>query len=78
MHNFMSQFPLFFSLAIKTCKILYLDVIIKDVVVVVAFPCLPNMTTIHGFNHSGAEGTKVIDIHVMYTYRDRAFTGKAR
>ena len=57
-----------------------MDVIIKDVVVVVvvAFPCLPNMTTIHGFNHSGAEGTKGIDIHVMYTYRDRAFTGKAR
>jgi len=46
MHNSMQQFPLFFSLAIKTCKILYLDVIIKDVVVVVAFPCLPNMTTI--------------------------------
>ena len=63
MHNFMSQFPLFFSLAIKTCKILYLDVIIKDVVVV-TFPCLPNMATIYGFNHSG-EGTKGIDIHVM-------------
>ena len=75
----MEQFPLFSSLAIKTWKILYLDVIIKDVVVVVvAFPCLPNMTTIHGFNHSGAEGMKGIDIHVMYTYRNRAFTGKAR